>query len=170
MPASREHLAALPEIERAAGRMFEGWDVPEQVMLDMTPAEEFREACEGGQLLVALSADGEVVGFALVYEHGGEAHLEEVDVHPDHGRRGIGAQLVRSVCDLASEKGLPAVTLTTFRDVPWNEPFYRRLGFDEIPDGELSEDLRAILAEEAERGLDPARRVVMRRRVGPEDR
>lgn len=165
MPASSDHLAALPEIERAAGRMFEGWDVPEQVMLDMTPAEEFRGACEDRQLFVALTTDGEAGGFALVHEHEGEAHLEELGVHPDHGRRGIGAQLVRSVCDLASEKGLPAVTLTTFRDVPWNEPFYRRLGFAAIPDIELSPALHNIVEEEAERGLDPARRVVMRRSI-----
>ena len=165
MPASREHLAALPEIERAAGRMFEGWDVPEQVMLDMTAPEEFREACEDGQLFVALTTDGEVVGFALVREREGEAHLEELGVRPDHGRRGIGARLVISVCDFASEKGLPAVTLTTFRDVPWNEPFYRRLGFAAIPDVEFSPALHEIVEEEAERGLDPARRVVMRRSI-----
>jgi len=149
-----------------AGRRFEGFGLPEEAFLDVTPDEEFREACEDGGLLVALGPDDAVVGFALVHEHGGHAHLEEVDVHPDHGRRGVGAKLVLAVCDWAARRELPGVTLTTFRDVPWNEPFYRRLGFAVIPAAELSPTLRAIVAEEAERGLDPARRVVLRRLVG----
>ena len=30
--------------------------------------------------------------------------------------------------------GLPCLTLTTFRDVPWNAPWYSRLGFEPAPD------------------------------------
>jgi len=160
--AAPEHLAALPAIERAAARLFEGMGLPDEVMNDATGAAGFREACEEGLLWVALAPGGAAVGFALVEQLGDCAHLEELDVHPDHGRRGVGAALVRAVCDWAREEGLPGVTLTTFRDVPWNAPFYTRLGFREIPSAERSAELAEQVRDEATRGLDPARRAVMR--------
>jgi predicted N-acetyltransferase YhbS len=91
-------------------------------------------------------------------------HLEELDVHPDHGWRRLGTRLVRTVCEWASVRGYRAVTLTTFRDVPWNVPFYARLGFEEVPGALLSPALRAILEDEAKRGLARSRRVAMRYR------
>jgi hypothetical protein len=71
------------------------------------------------------------------------------------------------VCRWAEERGYLAVTLTTFRDVPWNMPFYARLGFEEIPAATLTPALRSVLEDEARRGLDPARRVAMRWRAQP---
>ncbi|MGH0028944.1 MAG: GNAT family N-acetyltransferase [Myxococcota bacterium] len=161
--ARPEHVACLPAIERAAGSRFREVeflddDVGEG---DETSLEEFHEAQRAGQLWVALCDDA-VVGFALAHRHGDRAHLEEVDVHPDHGRRGLGARLVRAVCDWARGAGFAELTLTTFREVPWNAPFYRGQGFEEIPDAELPTELREIVEEEALRGLDPERRVVMR--------
>ena len=91
--------------------------------------------------------------------------LEEIDVDPVHGRRGLGTQLVLRVCDWAAANGNSGVTLTTFRDAPWNMPFYARLGFEVVPESEMAPAVRAIVRAETLRGLDPARRVVMRRAV-----
>ena len=88
-------------------------------------------------------------------------HLDEIDVEPAHGRRGIGAALVRTVCDWASASGYPLLTLTTFRDVPWNLPFYARLGFVEIPKDQIRRELAAVVAREAARGLGPETRAAM---------
>lgn len=78
-------------------------------------------------------ADDTPVGFALVEMlTGNEPHLEEIDVHPAHGRRGVGSALVRTVCEWATRSGFRDITLTTFRDVAWNMPFYARLGFAEL--------------------------------------
>jgi GNAT superfamily N-acetyltransferase len=92
------------------------------------------------------------------------AHLEEIDVHPQHGRRGLGTKLVRAICTWAIGAGYDPVTLTTFRDVPWNMPFYARLGFEVIPSEALSPGLRSVVQDETRRGLDPTRRVAMRHR------
>jgi GNAT superfamily N-acetyltransferase len=102
----------------------------------------------------------------------GVAHLVEIDVHPEHGRRGLGRRLVNAVCRWAATNGYSCVTLTTFRDVTWNMPFYARLGYEEIPQEELSPALRSVIDDETRRGLDPRRRVAMRRpckRKGPAD-
>ena len=52
----------------------------------------------------------------------------------------------------ARASGLAAVTLTTFRDVPWNAPFYRRVGFEVVDDP--TPGLAAVRAAERAEGLD----------------
>lgn len=121
----------------------------------MTSEQDLRSAQDDGRLWVALSGDCPA-GFAHVEIIGrNAAHLEEVDVHPDHGRRGLGGRLVSEVCRWAEQRGYLAVTLTTFRDIPWNMPFNARMGFEEIPTAGLSLALKAVLQDEARRGLDP---------------
>ncbi|MEX1364119.1 MAG: GNAT family N-acetyltransferase [Nannocystaceae bacterium] len=60
-------------------------------------------------------------------------YLRELDVHPDHMRQGLGRRLIDFVCEQAVVMSLPQVTLTTFAEVPWNAPLYRRYGFVELP-------------------------------------
>ena len=94
------------------------------------------------------------------------AYIQEIDVHPDHGRRGIGTSLIHSVCAWAESQKIPAITLTTFRHFPWNAPFYERLGFRSLKQGELTPGLAAALANETSRGLDPTKRVAMLKQLG----
>jgi GrpB-like predicted nucleotidyltransferase (UPF0157 family) len=125
------------------------------------PLSDLAETQRAGRLWVAR--DGErVVGFAHVLLVAGEPHLEEIDVLRSHGRRGIGRLLVFTVKRWAEDAGYAGVTLSTFRDVPWNEPFYARCGFRPVPAAELSTELRKIVAKEPANGLDPATRLVMR--------
>jgi GNAT superfamily N-acetyltransferase len=155
-------LPLLPAIELAAAGLLAG-HAPESVLAETTSQEDLRDAQRRGHLWVAL-ADGVPVGFAHVEVlEPAAAHLEEIDVHPDHGRRGLGARLVMAVCAWAASEGYRSVTLTTFRDVPWNMPFYARLGFEVIPPEELGPALLPVVRDETRRGLDPARRVAMRR-------
>lgn len=159
--ARPDDLPLLAEIELAAARMLVG-HAPESVLLESTASKELLDAQRLGHLWVARSASA-TVGFAhVMLLEPGVAHLNELDVHPEHGRRGVGTRLVRTVCRWASASGLNAVSLCTFRDVPWNMPFYARLGFVVTAPSELSPALRAVVAGEAQRGLDPANRVVMR--------
>jgi GNAT superfamily N-acetyltransferase len=151
----------LPSIELAAARLLVG-HAPESVLAETTSQEVLGSVQRLGQLWIALDDDAPV-GFAHVeILEPGSAHLEEIDIHPDHGRRGLGTRLVHAVCDWAAGKRYSSVTLSTFRDVPWNMPFYARLGFEVIPPEALSPALRAVVEDEASRGLDPHARVVMR--------
>ena len=155
-------LPRIAPIELAAARLLTG-HAPEGVLEEVTPAEVLQAAQREGRLCVALSDDAPV-GFALVeLLEPDAAHLEEIDVHPEHGRRGLGARLVLEVCQWAASNGYGAVTLTTFRDLPWNLPFYARLGFEVVATEHVSTPLRAIVEDETRRGLDPSRRVVMKR-------
>jgi GNAT superfamily N-acetyltransferase len=161
--ARARDVAALPAIERLAAVLFGGLGAASAVPSETTPLEKLAAAQAAGRIWVARTPQGEPIGFALVEIVDGEPHLGEMDVLPAHGRRGVGRALLEAVCDQAVEGGHRSVTLTTFRDVAWNAPFYARAGFRALADGELGPGLRAILRDEAARGLDPARRVAMRR-------
>jgi GNAT superfamily N-acetyltransferase len=160
--ARPQDLTRLAAIELAAARLLVG-HAPESVLNETTSLDLLEQAQREGHLWVAL-ADDVPVGFAHVELVECDAvHLEEIDVHPDHSRSGLGRKLVLQICEWAAGQGNKSVTLTTFRDVPWNMPFYARLGFAVVPPEQLSTGLHAVVDDETRRGLDPLRRVVMRR-------
>jgi len=111
----------------------------------------------------AVFAAGEpAVGFVCVELVDGQAHIDQLSVLPEHGRRGIGRALVETAVGWAAASGYDELTLTTYRDVPFNAPFYRTLGFREVAD--LGPELAAIRAHERELGDDGfGPRVAMRR-------
>jgi GNAT superfamily N-acetyltransferase len=90
----------------------------------------------------------------------------DVSVLPAHSRRGLGARLLARVCAWAKEQGHSAVTLSTFRDVPWNGPFYRKHGFRDLQPSEWTPGMRTIREQEAQHGLRVEARVFMRRDLG----
>ena len=157
--ARRRDLRALGAIELAAAELLCG-HAPATVLNELTSEQDLLDAYHDGRLWVAL-VDDVPVGFALVTlieKHC--AHLQEINVHPAHGRQGVGRALVAAVCEWADSRGFKAVSLTTFRDIAFNMPFYLRLGFEEISGSELRSALAEVLRDEVQRGLD--RRVAMR--------
>lgn len=161
--AQPEHLTVLSHIEQQAASLFHEWNVPDAVIEDTTSLEEFHAAQAAGLLWVALSPQRHPVGFALVERVGTWLHLEEIDVHPLHGQRGVGAALVETVCAWAWDCGYAQITLTTYRDIPWNAPFYEKLGFAVLGVEELTPELRERVQDEAARGWGMHPRVVMRK-------
>ena len=158
--ARREELALLPEIERRAATLFSAEDLAPELLDHVTPVADLEEAHRDGRLLVARDEE-RVVGFVHVVWLAEDAHLQEIDVEPEFGRRGIGRRLVEAACDWARAQGCDGITLSTYRDVPWNAPFYARLGFEVVPIHHLSPAQRTLREREAKVGLDPFRRVFM---------
>jgi GNAT superfamily N-acetyltransferase len=166
--AHRGHLDALPAIELAAAQLLKG-HAPDSALNETTNLRTFSDASEHGRLWVALFGDTPV-GFALVRMLACDLpHLDELDVAPSHGRRGLGTALVRAVCEWTSASGYSVLTLTTFRAVPWNLPFYSRLGFTEVAADGLRPELAAVVAAETARGLRPDTRAVMSYQCAPCD-
>lgn len=161
-PARRDELEVLRAIEVAAGAPFR--DVGMDAVADDEPpsAVVLRGALDHAGLWV-LEDDGRPVAYRHDDVVDGEVHLEQVSVHPDRARRGLGARLVEHLVGRAREAGYRAVTLTTFRDVAWNGPYYARLGFRPLAGDELGPGLRAIRGAEAAHGLDRWPRLAMRR-------
>lgn len=94
------------------------------------------------------------VGFAAMAIRDNAGWLAELNVLPAHGRRGLGRRLARTAIDWAAGQRLPAVDLTTFRDLPFNAPFYAGLGFEPFEPGAAHPHLAGIRRSEVARGLD----------------
>jgi len=161
-------LELLREIERAAGVLFTQVGLGAVAEHEPESVESLGAYLRAGRAWVVTTDDDTPVGYAVVAVVDYCAHLEQISVHPDHGGQGLGASLLEHVCHQAEQEGYPAVTLTTFADVPWNAPFYTRHGFRVLTDPELGPELDALRTYEATLGLDPSRRVCMRRELAAE--
>ncbi|MGF7119850.1 GNAT family N-acetyltransferase [Rhodococcus sp. TAF43] len=161
-PADLPHL---PEIDVAAGSAFRDVGMDAIADDDPPPLALFETHFAEGRLWVWAEHAQRPVAFCLVDVVDGNAHIEQISVHPSHARRAIGAALIDHLDEWARDRGLPELTLTTFVDVPWNGPYYRRLGFTAIADDDLGPGLRAVLDAESERGLDRWPRIAMTRHV-----
>lgn len=159
-PTRPGDVTALPAIERAAGERFR--DYPELAWLaegDVISAEQHLDYAERGLSWLAL-ANELPVGFILAELHASSLFIVEISVHLDWQGKGIGRRLIACVADQARKRGLASLTLTTFRDVPWNAPFYARLGFEMITT--LTPELREKREEETAHGLAYDARCAMR--------
>ena len=152
----------LQDIEDAAGDAFRSIGMA-WVADDPPPAQELLlEHIAAGAAWVAVAGET-VVGYVIASMVDGEGHVDQVSVDPIAAGHRIGQRLLALVDDWAAAKGATATTLTTFRDVPWNAPYYGRLGFVEIDEAEFGPELRSIRDAERAAGLDAAPRLAMRR-------
>ena len=122
-PVRPDELALLPALERAADTMFEP--------LGVGPLPGPGTVDEFAAALVVLVAGDPPVGLCRIDAIGDGAHLEQLSVHPDHAGRGTGRALLRAGCAWTAVRGYPELTLATYRDIPWNAPFYASEGFVE---------------------------------------
>lgn len=149
-------------IERAAGALFVDAGLPEIASHEPTDLEFIEAAARAGAVFVAKAEDTPV-GFILSAPLGRAMHIYELSVHPAHGKKGLGRKLVDSVCMSAAESGFSFVTLSTFRDLPWNGPFYRSCGFRELARHEWTPALLLAHYREEDLGLPLDRRCFMRK-------
>lgn len=121
---------------------------------ELPTIEQLLPAARDGRLLVTVDDDERSVAFVLNDWVDARAHLDQVSVDPAFAGRGLGRQLMAAAEQWGREQGSSAMTLTTFADVAWNGPYYRRLGWRELAAAELRPDLAAIRRDEAALGLD----------------
>jgi GNAT superfamily N-acetyltransferase len=155
---SAEELKLLPAIERAAAQLFR--ESPYPGLADYALAADSLDLSRDRVWVVV--ADAAPVGFAVVRTHANALHVQEIDVHPLHARKGLGRLLIQDVASAAKQEGKRWLTLTTMSDVPWNGPYYARLGFEEVAREAAGQELQAILIEEEKSGIPMAHRICMR--------
>ncbi|WP_233835862.1 GNAT family N-acetyltransferase [Paraburkholderia sp. ZP32-5] len=118
------------------------------------------------EIIVAIDARAICVGFVMFEPQPARIYVQELDVLTSHAGRRIGAALIEQVAQIARERQLTQLVLSTYRDVPWNAPYYRRLGFRDIETADLDAALIARRDAHIARGLDESRRVFMQRDLG----
>lgn len=156
--ARADDAAAMPAIERAAAIAFAA-----EAIIDPARTrsqEDYARLIRRGHSLVA-HVDTAMAGFLVAQPFSRELHIWEMDVAPAFQRRGIGGGLVRAAQIDARNTGFKALTLTTFRDLAWNAPFYARLGFEEVTALDAHPRLAGELANEVDDGMPAMRRCAM---------
>lgn len=149
--ARAQDAPRLVEVEASAGALFR--TIPDLAWIADEPLGSpaaFLPLIAAGTVWVAQDALGHVIGELRGEICGGDLHILELAVALDFQQRGIGRRLIDAAKDLARARGLEALTLTTFRHVAWNAPFYARYGFLERKDDAR---LAAIVRAEEARGL-----------------
>lgn len=158
-------LHLLQDIERRAGRAFA--DIGMQTIAEDEPPSitELAGYSNDGRLWVATDSTDRPVAYALVDLIDDCAHIEQVSVDPEHAGQRLGQALIDAVSSWAATRKLKGLTLTTFAEVPWNAPYYHRLGFEILSETQLTPGLQSIRQGEREHGLDRWPRVCMKRSI-----
>lgn len=150
--APQAHAALFPAIERSAGEAFRA--IPDLAWIadhTVSPAEEYLPMIAAGTVWEAV--EGETpVGVLLGEITADTLHVWELSVMLSHQKQGLGRRLMQAAADHARARGLVALTLTTFRSVPWNRPFYAGLGYQML-EAPLPQELQALIDNETARGL-----------------
>jgi len=158
-----EEAALLPDLEDRAGLLFSDSQHPDVVNHAPSSVDAYRAHIRLDLAFVVTDGTDTPVGFAICGVLDGALHLYELGMDPDHGGKGLGRALVEIVAQEATARGLGAVTLSTFTNVPWNAPFYERVGFRILGEDEMTPALYLVRNHEADAGL--THRCVMRRDI-----
>jgi GNAT superfamily N-acetyltransferase len=153
-PGGAGDAPLLGDVERAAAQRFAKVGLERIVRGRPTGEAEYLEVAARGQLWVVETAAEQPVGLAIADRLDGGAYLAEIAVHPDHGGQRLAARLIAEIERQAVAEGCRRLYLTTFDAVPWNRPYYEKLGFTVLAEAEAGPQLRAIRAGERKRGLD----------------
>jgi len=156
-------IPSLIEIERAAGEMFRSLSMDFVADDDPGSLAELAPYIHGQRAFVATDETDTPVAYIILDIVDGAAHIEQISVHPDHARQGIGRTLIERADAWARERNLRTLTLTTYVDVPWNAPYYQRLGFRQLSPDEETPGLRTIKDRERAAGLEVWPRTSMSR-------
>ena len=161
-PTRGTDIGRLEAVERSAATLFRAlpdlaWIADDHV----AGPDTHRTAVAQGLSWVAVDAADQPIGFLIAaVEDDTDLHILELSVATEHQGRGAGRALMAAARQEAGVRAKQALTLTTFSTVPWNAPFYARLGYAALTFAETPAYLRETLAAEAAHGLTG--RVAMR--------
>jgi len=162
-PGGRVDARAFQEIERAAAQAFVGRaeiGVSDIDFDEVTPLERLEAMAGEGLLWAGLHRETPVAYLGAEWT-GKDLYIAEVDVHPDHEGKQLGAALIETAVAHGFANSAARITLSTFTEIPWNRPYYERLGFRVLPEREWNAFMRNSMARQEQGGLDISKRCIM---------
>ncbi|MEO9634440.1 MAG: GNAT family N-acetyltransferase [Parasphingorhabdus sp.] len=159
--ATSQDAALLPDIERSAGKAFLSVPGLEWIASDAVMSARAHQIFIDEDTVWVATLDGGCIGFVTTAIYDDALHILELAVADGYQGQGIGRRLMDRAHQHAAEFGFQAVTLTTFRDLAFNEGFYLKLGYQTLEETEIPERLAMILQSEIEKGLPGDRRCAM---------
>jgi len=153
-------LPAAGRVEVSAATVFVGThmdfaanDAPND------PAELL--AAIGAQLMWVAIEAGQPIGFMFAEPCAKSLCARELSVAAPHQQQGHGSKLMQTLIAAARRRGHQQLILTTDRGLPWNAPFYKRLGFKIVEGAAIPATARHRLERQFAAGFDRAHRCAM---------
>lgn len=145
-----QEISLLPSIQLRAAVRFPDDVLPEPMRSTYTVPQAILEDAikEDRAWIAVVDGQDDPVGYCVLRDAVNFVVLEQVDVLPEYGERGIGRLLVEKAIQKAKLMGHHRLYLTTFSSVPWNMPFYMRLGFRIADDSELPFEMGETIKSE----------------------
>lgn len=162
-PARLADIPTMQWVERDAAELFRGLGLIDVDAMATAGISDHMLSIEQGLSFVA-EVDGQVAGFIIGEMKEGGAYLHELDVAREAQQRLLGRRLIGRFTQEAGYKGAPQIYLSTFRDPPWNAPFYRKLGFIDMATDDRLPWMTAMEADQAS-FIDLSTRVFMRMKL-----
>ncbi|POS83102.1 hypothetical protein EPUL_005014 [Erysiphe pulchra] len=152
----------LRHVETSAGNRYRTIGLDVVADSNIVDSERLASMSDANHLWVAVDKFGPI-GFLCGEELDGNFHIVEVSVSHECQGRGIGKSLMATMLEqITTEHSFKSVTLTTYRSVAWNGPWYSRMGFGEVHPRLLGSAYDSILeTEEARYGFDKHERCLM---------
>ncbi|MDO8042766.1 GNAT family N-acetyltransferase [Janthinobacterium sp. SUN137] len=163
--ASSADLPLLAQVERSAAALFAqaGPGLAWLAQGEPLPLSTLQALQREDRVWVAADGHAAPTGFLAAEPLDGQLFIVELSVALPHQRQGVGARLLDAAAAHAQAQGCACLTLSTYRHLPWNAPYYARHGFSEIGAAALGAGHALKLAREAQDGHDPALRCLMRK-------
>jgi len=159
--ATTKDIPLLVDIEMDAGEVLRDYGLDAIADMPVDPHGYLEDFNPPNSIFVAVDDQNIPVGFGLLMIKDNQAHLKELSVHRAHMKQGLGRQLITAVENQSIQQGFRQMTLTTYRDISFNAPFYKKLGFEIFTPDKNWPELSAIREDEKKRGLDIKPRVCM---------
>ena len=157
--ATEKDIDTLTAIETNAASIFK--DIPELADLggSHVAVETIHDWLSNGRVYIAED-NGTPAGFVAAIPRDTAVYVAEVSTLPAYQGKGVGTALLGLVMDWARERAAstddrPRVSLTTYREVSWNAPWYRKLGFKEVePETIGPKHVQKVRYDREERNLE----------------
>jgi GNAT superfamily N-acetyltransferase len=137
----------LDEIEARSDRTFLRLPGFEDIMNEPRLAADLGPDAPADSMLFVAETE-EPIGFIYVRDLDDCIHVTQLSVVPEAQGMGAGTGLLNAVATAAKQKNKRGLTLTTFKDVSWNAPYYARRGFHILDDAEMGAGLKATFAKD----------------------
>ncbi len=162
--ASDEDFQHLPAVEDAAGDVYLDIGYDDIAAMPATPATEYPPIFEnGGWVLVAVTDTGQIIGYCANEKNSDVLYVKELSVHKDFAKQGIGTKLLNKTIEEAIARHFKSIFLLTFKDVPFNAPYYARFGFQIVEDLAAYPDIKKRASSEKNTPLWKYGRVAMKK-------
>jgi len=159
--ARSSDILLLESVERSAAQLFRTVNLGFLADGPTLDPAVLSSMAKSNHLWIAVNDWDQPIGFLGGENFEGNFHLVEISVAQEFQGRGVGKALMMSMVEQVRREGYKSITLTTYRDVPWNGHWYAKMGFVEVFAQAMGRKYLDILVEEGKHGLDQASRCVM---------